>query len=541
MTLPGAVADGQWRRPSPRSLLVAPLRIGKELLPSLLPLVVVAIAQGGYAYWLLVFVVALPVVIALLRWWNTAYRIADGQFQLRHGILRKHLLTAQLDRIRTVDAEASLLRRLLRIVNLHIGTGAHKPIALHGIDAAQAAELHRALLDRRRDPRPTQGQGTDPQLSDPGLAETQVSEAQATEPEVTERELARFTPDWLRFAPFTMNGVAVALAAWGLASRIISDFSLGAAVGDWVERGWDATRGVGIALLIIELLIGVIVTLSVLSLGAYALANWGYVLTRRSDATLHVRRGLLTSQAVTIEERRLRGAAVERPLLLRVPRGARARALVTGGARGDQRGARATHVLVPPGPVDVVERAVVDVLGSAEPLRVGLVRHGVRASRRRFTRALFWLAPVAAALVAAAGWWSWPAWTYAAPVLVLALAAPLGALRARWLGHAHVGDARVATGPTTGYVVASTGAFPHRRTALRSRAVIGWVMRETWFQRRAGLVTLEATVASQSGRVAILDVPRDEAVRIVRAATPGLLDPYVDATPPRRGDPAELP
>lgn len=511
---PSLVGDGRWRRPAARSLLVTPLRTAREMIPALAPVVVVAFSQGGRAYWLLLLLVALPVAVAGLRWWNIGYRIAEGQFQVRHGILQKHRLTTQLDRIRTVDAEASLLRRLLRIVDLHVGTGAHEAVTVHGIDAAEAAQLHRALLARR-----------------PHQQQPPTSESPSMPP--PERTIAAFTAAWLRFAPFTMSGVATALTAWAVGTRLINDLHLGGAVAPWIERARDATSDANLVILVVEILLAAVLTLSVLSLIAYALANWGYRLTRRADATLHIRRGLLTSRAVTIEERRLRGLVVERPLVLRIPGGARAKGLVTGGKHAD-RGARSSHVLVPPAPASVVDSAMADILGTAAPLRVRLVRHGHRATRRRYTRALFWLWPVAGAAAVVPWVWSWPRWTYVAPALVLALVPALGALRARWLGHAILGDPRVLQGPSAGYVVASSGAFPQEYTCLRSRAIIGWVMRESWFQRRAGLVTLAATVATTGGRVLILDVPKARAVEIIQEATPGLLDRYVVGGPRRR-------
>lgn len=531
------LTDGRWRRPAARSLLVTPLKTARELVPTLAPLVVLAISQGGSALWLLLGVVVLPVALAVLRWWNIGYRIADDQFQVRHGILRKHRLTAQLDRIRTVDAEASLLRRALRLVDLHVGTGAHEAVSVHGIDATQAEQLHRVLLSRRpRNVTPSETQAAGPAAAHPDGAAGAVADAtyptsaDGTASAPPERVVAEFTPGWLRFAPFTMSGVATALTAWALASRLINDLDLRDSLTPWLERARAATADVSILVLVLELLLTLVVTLSVLSVAAYALANWGYRLTRRADATLHVRRGLLTSRAVTIEERRLRGVVVERPLLLRIPRGARAKALLTGGKQRAERGSGATHLLVPPAPAYVVEAAVADVLVTAAPLRVSLTRHGPRATRRRYSRAFTALTPWAGLVALAAWWWAWPRWTYVGPLALLALAPVLGALRARWLGHALVGDATVLEGPTAGYVVASSGAFPQARALLRARAIIGWQVRATWFQRRAGLVTLEATVATPSGFVRILDVPRDRAVDVIRAATPGLLDPFV--TPP---------
>ncbi|WP_141012702.1 PH domain-containing protein [Nocardioides sambongensis] len=53
--------------------------------------------------------------------------------------------------------------------------------------------------------------------------------------------------------------------------------------------------------------------------------------------------------------------------------------------------------------------------------------------------------------------------------------------------------------------------------------MIGWTLRESWFQRRAGLVTLTATTAGGSGRTEVDDVPTGAAYRLAEEATPGLL------------------
>jgi putative membrane protein len=49
----------------------------------------------------------------------------------------------------------------------------------------------------------------------------------------------------------------------------------------------------------------------------------------------------------------------------------------------------------------------------------------------------------------------------------------------------------------------------------------------SFFQRRAGLVTLTATTAAGDQAYAILDVTPDEAVRVAEAAAPGLLAPFL--------------
>jgi len=157
-----------------------------------------------------------------------------------------------------------------------------------------------------------------------------------------------------------------------------------------------------------------------------------------------------------------------------------------------------------------------EVLGSAEPLDVALVSHGPRARRRRFTRALVPALSVAALAVGlvVAGWSPW-----LLVVTALAPAVGLGLALDRWraLGHAVAG----------GWFVVRSGSVGRRRSMLRSEGVIGWNLRSTWFQRRAGLTTLVATTAGGRQAYAALDVPEELAVAAADRAVPGLLGQFL--------------
>jgi putative membrane protein len=62
---------------------------------------------------------------------------------------------------------------------------------------------------------------------------------------------------------------------------------------------------------------------------------------------------------------------------------------------------------------------------------------------------------------------------------------------------------------------------------LAHDGIIGVNARRSFFQRRAGLVTLTATTAAGDQAYAIPDVTPDEAVRVAEAAAPGLLAPFL--------------
>ena len=84
-----------------------------------------------------------------------------------------------------------------------------------------------------------------------------------------------------------------------------------------------------------------------------------------------------------------------------------------------------------------------------------------------------------------------------------------------------------------------SGSLSRRRDVVARDGVIGWNVRQTFFQRRAGLVTLSATTAAGSQAYVVLDVDPQEAVRVVQETTPGLLEPFLLAADRAdRADPA---
>jgi putative membrane protein len=111
--------------------------------------------------------------------------------------------------------------------------------------------------------------------------------------------------------------------------------------------------------------------------------------------------------------------------------------------------------------------------------------------------------------------------------VVAALGVPitlaLAADRARALGHALV----------DGHVVVRSGSLNRRREALETAGVIGWNLRSTWFQRRAGLTTLVATTAGGRQAVTAIDVPEPIALALAREAHPKLLGQFLVTEPVR--------
>jgi putative membrane protein len=110
-----------------------------------------------------------------------------------------------------------------------------------------------------------------------------------------------------------------------------------------------------------------------------------------------------------------------------------------------------------------------------------------------------------------------PEWLSQASFALIPVSLAVAADRFASLGHAVI----------DGYLVGRWGTLVRRRWALSTDGIIGWNIRRSFFQRRAGLVTLTATTAGGRQAYWIQDVDLTEALRVAQQAVPGLLRPFL--------------
>jgi putative membrane protein len=481
-----------WRRLNPRMLLVHPLR---ELI-RYLPLLLVAIIAGSVSGepWWTYALSGLGLVIGLLRWFTTSYRITPTHVEVRRGLLNRTRLSVPRQRIRSVDVDATLLHRLVGLVVVHVGTGAahgQGGLDFDGVEAKDVPGLRAELL---------RGVAA-AAAADAGDGDADAAPAS----DAPSRNLSGWRPSWARYAPFTMTGVASLFVAAFFVLQI-QFFDGGVLTRLPIVQALIASIG---HLPVVQLVVGaalvLVIAASVIALVRYVLAYSGFSVHRTDEGTLHVSHGLLRTRQVTLDESRLRGVQVNEPLSLRIVGAASAHAIMTG--LGRERGGLA--IIDPPGPRTDVERVAESVLGRRDALECALRTHGARAVRRRYTRAAEGVAVLAAiALVAQLlGYVNGFIW------ILFAVIVPAGVViaadRSRSLGHALL----------PGVLVARSGSLLRRRVALETDGIIGWTVRRTLFQRRAGLATLVATTAAGRHRYEVLDVPIDEAWRLAEAVS----------------------
>lgn len=550
--------EEQWHRLSPRMLLVHPVRsLGSLAVPILIAAFGIGPGDDGSRWiWIALIGAVLAVLFGVVAWFVTRYRFTPEQLQLRTGLLSRRVLTAPLDRVRSVDIESSPVHRILGLAKVKVGTGVDsKQIELDGLGREQAAQLRVDLLRRSQvadggsgvvaersglDAVAGSGAAADGGALVEGQPDTALTDSSGRPdggvlPEGTvlphggpdaggrptaypapDRELARIDWSWLRFAPFSLSSLVLVAGAVGVLAQFGDDLPI-----DQVEVAQDAWHWVvaqALLVLVAGIALVVVVGWVVVSTISYVLNWWNLRLVSEHGGNIRVTRGLLTTHSQTIERAKVRGVSMGEPFLLRFVRGAELTALATGV------GLAGTVKVLPPAPREVVQQVGHELLEEDGPLTMTLRGHGPRA-RRRTHVSRQWGTLILAGLVAVPtflvdwGWFgSWPWWT---PLAVLVAVGALNLLIAesawRNLGH----------GLTDHHLVVQTGAFIRTRDVLERAGIIGWVVHQGFFQRRLGLADLTATTAAGQEQVIAPNIPLPMAVELARAATPGMIDDLV--------------
>jgi putative membrane protein len=502
---PDPVESGEpWRRLHPSGLKVTALYMAGVMTAAGVP---VAFGIGSGAGLLIALAFAVPGALLVIgatvgyeaiRLRVTRYRVTDTRVEMHTGVLFKTRRSLMRERIRSVDLTANPLERVFGLAKVKVGTGEtgsgsgstnEQTLTLDSVARAEADRLRAELLRRA-----AAGIGED-----------------------GEQRLATWEPGWLKYAPLSFLTPMLAGAAVGAAFQVADWFGRGGLpveiVGGLVEEhGAWTVLGLG---LIVLLVLG-----AVASLALQGEAWWRHRLDREPGGTLRVRRGLLVSRSLSLEEERIRGIEIVEPIGIRSA-GAGRLDVVAIGLKTDQEGSDLS-TLVPAAPLPAVTAAAEAVVG---PVGCELRTHPKAARTRR----LRWAAVTVAALAAAAAvphlQWSLPALLSAAIVL----AAVLGSAFAVWTAfdsYASLGHALTAR-----HLVSRRGSTRRATVHLDRSGIIGWRLSQSVFQKRMGLMTLDATTAAGKGHYAVIDADEHEILDFADAAVPDLLRPFLVTSP----------
>lgn len=458
---------------------------------------VLAIALGG-----IVVGTAGATVIDWMRWRHTTYRVTDERVELRHAWILHKLRSVPRERVRTVDLAADPVQRVFGVVKVKVGTGEQATatsghLTLDPVSRAEAENLRRVLL------RHAAGPVTEEETEDAG------------------RPIAGLNWAWLRNAPISVTTPILGAAAFGGVMQVMEWFG----AEGWLFRTirYDLFDDLSVLWLIAVLVAAGVVVGVVGSLGLWVEMWWNYRLTRE-HGTLRVQRGFLTTRSLSIEQRRLRGVNLFEAFGTRLAGAARVDVIATGMKEDVQNKDNSTpKTLLPAAPMAVAQRVAADVLG-ADPLSDVDIRPHPRAARGRLVRWSIYAVLAVAGVLAVLGLLLTTvllhiAWITAVVLMPVAVALALDAYRN--LGHGLSGD----------YLVTRYGAGSRNTVALVRGGVIGWTVRRSPFQRRAGLMTLSATTAASKGEYFVRDVGETEGLAFAEEAVPGLLTPFLEPAP----------
>jgi putative membrane protein len=493
-------APGEWQRLHRHTVVITALTLAGLSVSVGTPIVlgmlrddrpagpVLLLAVGG-----VLVLTGLGALADRLRWRHTSYRVTDERVELRFAWVLHKLRSIPRERVRTVDLTANPLLRAFGLAKVKIGTGQHgaehSQLTLDPVGRAAAEELRRVLLDRAVPAAPSPRAG---------------------------RQLAELDWAWLRYAPISVSTPLLGAAAFGAVLQAADWFDLQGAVFRTVR---DLFGGLPLAGLAAVLVVAGLVVGFLASLGLFVEMWWRYRLTRENGA-LRVHRGLLTTRSLSLEQRRLRGVDVFEALGSRLLGAARVDVVATGLRTRSDNERSDPKTLLPPAPLAVAHRVAAAVLGASPLSDVDIRRHPRAARSRRLRRAILAVLAVVAVL-AVLGLLLTVVLvhvTWIAAVVLTPVAVALALDDYRNLGHGLSGD----------YLVTRYGAGSRHTVALLRGGIIGWTVRSSPFQRRAGLVTVAATTAANSGEYVVRDVGESEGLAFAADAVPGLLTPFLE-------------
>ncbi|WP_233495974.1 PH domain-containing protein [Geodermatophilus sp. TF02-6] len=460
----------------------ATFRQARQLVPLLIPVAaVVGLDDGvGTIVLLAAAVTALSLAAAALSWWRFGYADGPTAVVVTRGLLARSVRTVPNDRIRGVEVETPPLHRLLGLVRVRIDAAAgsvgadEEELLVDGVPRAEGDRLRARLLAHR-----------------PATAPPPGDDGQPEPPE--EEELTRSDPRWLLYAPLVGSYLVVPLAAVGTLFRFLDELP---------DAVIPAVPGPDVSdpRVLVAALVAAVPLLALAAVVGAAVVNWRFRLLRRGGSLVAVR-GLLTRRHTELEVDRIRGGTLSEGLGMRWVGAARVNALVTGLGQASRRGQ-----LLPLGPrttaVALLDRLVED----PGPLTA----HPPAALRRRLVRSLasgVLVTALGVAVAAALGWW----WAPVPGVVLTVLGVPAGTGRYRALGH--------RAGPRSFSV--RSGWLVREQAVLQRRAVVGWKVRQSPFQRRAGLATVVACVGAGSGGYAAVDMAAADVAAFTAAASSG--------------------
>lgn len=442
---PPAAVDWQ------RLHLVSPLLNAMVTAVRAWPVVLVAILNAEnaiFSFGLLGIGVALVLTAAVVRYLRFEYKLEGTTLVVRSGVFVRTTRTVPADRVQQVSRNEKLRHRLFDVAEVAVevaGAGTEPDVSLSVVSIDEAERIRVRLQDARR------AVGAAPPTPDTVLFEQ------------PNNSLVRWA---------AISSPLFLLPAFGAAVGALSE-----AVD--LEEAWSwLPDGSQLWFIVAAAVVGLAVATAINVIRFYEMR------LVKADDTLRLEYGLLTHRRLELPSDRIQA------IVTRLSPAGRLSGTLGLTAHNASSGGEATNSYLPAVP-QAERRRLVEWLIPGVAVDAPISGHPKAALRRSILR---WLRPVIPPALAA--WLLVPVtWS---PVFLLAVipAALLGGRAWRVLGH----------GANEDVVVSRRGAITDHVAAVRRSRVQSTSVRANWFQRRAGLATLQIEMAQPLGRVVIRDM-----------------------------------
>jgi len=454
--------------------------------PGIVVLVTAGAVGWGWQVWLMPLVIPFA-VLSLFEYLSFRYRYDTNEMVIRTGFLFRNERHVPYARIQNLHAVQNVFHRLWNVVEVRVETGgADEPEAtLSVLPVSAYEEMRRRVFGERSEP--------------------------AEDTAAPDKTLLHLPPAEVMLAGFIQNrGFVVLAAAFGLlwevgAMDALTDRMFGeevsgrglirAVVAALFGRGGFPLRGIALTF---AALIFLVLFSRVLSMGWALVRLHGFRLTLAGE-DLRAEYGLLTRVATTIARRRIQTLTIVQGILHRLLKRAAVRVGLAGGGGEEGESKSQREWLAPILPQDELPRLLSEVLGEGD--FAGLAWRGVhpRAFRREVKGWILVAVLVSLPFVVPLEGW----------VLLLLAGLLAWAFFAARQTIAHLGWA-----VSDGAVVFRSGWLWRQVTAVRFTQIQAVAVRESPFDRRAGMASVRvdtAGAAELSHRVDIPYLPRETA------------------------------
>ncbi|WP_226086390.1 PH domain-containing protein [Mesobacillus sp. S13] len=422
-------------------------------------------------------VVVLVLVYGVLSWYRFTYRIEQGELRIEYGLIVRKKRYIPFDRIQSLDLSEGILQRLFGLVKVKVETAGSGGMGLQdgeailtAITKQDAQEIHDYLVSIKKSGQMLQGE-EEPQSSDDLLYKISV-------------------PELLMLAT-TSGGVGVVISAVLAFVFQFEEFIPYEQIFDGVENFVQN----GVIFISVVVFIGFLLAWMIALFGT--MLKYANFTVRKVDNDLVITRGLLEKRQFTIPLNRIQAVRISENLV-RQPLGYASAFLESaGGSALDQ---ESSKVLILP---IVKKRKIPDLL---EPhlteyhFRVNISPAPVRAYSRYLLKGWIFTLPV----IIAAIWFLRP-WGFGALLLL-----PASAIWS-YLNYKDAGWSLDQGMLTFRYrnIVKNT-------VYMKKNKVQSFSMKESFFQRKKNLATVEAIVKSGHGGAGgkVIDLEKKHVDRI---------------------------